>query len=190
MDEADGETPLIQTDAEMREMLGMFEVPAFARRGYDLEHSIKRLHEKLHRDRGAMLDMVRLRLRQWSGVTTGPGDLDPFLSPIEPYFAMAGGDPPQWASYSGTFRTRRKIARDLVASIERFNRRWRKSLIEVNLGAVNELVDRYNRYYLLEKECSLGSSRLAARFYVPQSRISVESLLVEYPLLGVPTLAE
>ena len=190
MDQADGEHPLIQTDAEMRELLGMFEVPAFARRGHDLEYAVKRLHERLRRERAAMLDMVRLRLKQWSGVATSPSDLNPLTSSIESYFSAVQADPPQWVSRPGSIRARKTIARDLVASIDRFNRRWRKYVTELHLETVNRLVDRYNRYYLLEKECSLGSSRLAARFFVPQDRLSMESLLGEYPLLAVPTVAD
>lgn len=190
MDEGDGETPLIQTDAEMRELLGMFEVPAFARRGYDLEYALKRLRLKLARDRQEMLEMVHLRLRQWAGAATGPDDFEPFASPISFYFQQAGAANPLWTKSKSSPRTRRTIARDLVASVERFNRRWQKLLGELKLETVNSLVDKYNRYYLLEKECSLGSSRLASRFFIPQNRLSVETLLLEYPLLSTPPLID
>ncbi len=190
MDEAEGETPLIPTDPEVRELLGLFEVPAFARRGHDLEYALKRLRERLQRERLSMLDMVRLRLKQWSTVATGPHDFAPFRFPVEHYFRELNEELPNWARSPASPRARRTIAQDLIASVERFNRRWTKSLRDLNLGAVNSQIERYNRYYLLEKECSLGSSRLAARFFVPQDRLSVESLLREFPLLPTASLVD
>ena len=189
MEEDEGESPLVHTDAEMRELLGLFEVPAFARRGFDLEYALKRLHERLARDRSLMLDMVRLRLKQWASVTCGALDYAPFAGPIENLYQAIEAEPPRWAAKPGTARARMRIGQDLVASLDRFHRRWQKHLADLDLTALNRLIDRYNRYYLLEKECSLGSSRLAARFFIPQTPRSVESLLAEYPLLPIPTMA-
>ena len=189
MEEDEGESPLVHTDAEMRELLGLFEVPAFARRGFDLEYALKRLHERLARDRSLMLDMVRLRLKQWASVTCGTLDYAPFAGPIENLYQAIEAEPPRWAAKPGTARARMRIGQDLVASLDRFHRRWQKHLADLDLTALNRLIDRYNRYYLLEKECSLGSSRLAARFFIPQTPRSVESLLAEYPLLPIPTMA-
>ncbi|MBX6316625.1 MAG: hypothetical protein IRY99_27480, partial [Isosphaeraceae bacterium] len=85
-------------------------------------------------------------------------------------------------------RRLRTIARDLVASISRFNRRWSRFLAELDLEPLNRLIDQYNRYYLLEKECSLGSTRLAARHFIPRAQVTVEALAAEYPTLPVPDL--
>ena len=48
------------------------------------------------------------------------------------------------------------------------------------------MVDRYNHYYLLEKECVMGSARLAARHFVPRERVSLDGLLARYPALPAP----
>jgi hypothetical protein len=53
---------------------------------------------------------------------------------------------------------------------------------------VNRLVDRYNRYYVLEKECTLRSARLAARHFEPKPRVSHDALLERYPPLPLPEL--
>jgi hypothetical protein len=50
------------------------------------------------------------------------------------------------------------------------------------------MIDQYNRYYVLEKECVLGSSRLAARHFVPKARLTAEALLAAHPVLPVPEL--
>ena len=76
----------------------------------------------------------------------------------------------------------------LVASLNRFNRRWTEFLDGLDLEPLNRTVDRYNRYYLLEKECCLGSARLAARHFVSQARVTREALLDAHPTLPVPGL--
>jgi hypothetical protein len=50
------------------------------------------------------------------------------------------------------------------------------------------VIDQYNRYYVLEKECVMGSSRLAARFFTPIPQLTPERLLRDHPLLPVPDL--
>ena len=59
----------------------------------------------------------------------------------------------------------RTVARDLIASVERFNKRWGQFLEALNLDPINQMIDQYNTYYVLEKECVMGSPRLAARHF-------------------------
>ena len=121
----------------------------------------------------AMLDMVRLRLRQWAGVATGPDDwAGAFAAPIAPLWPLCGAEPPAWAAQPAPPRRRRAVARDLVASVARFNRRWAAFLDGLNLEPVNRQIDQYNRYYVLEKECVLGSARLAVRHFTPRARLT------------------
>jgi len=189
--EEDDASPLEVVDPEMRALLGMFDVPAFARRGADLEHALRRLRALLQRDRLGMLDMVRLRLKQWAAAVDGPeADVTTFVESIRPLWAAAGAEPPRWASRNGTDRNRRTIARDLVAGVERFNRRWSARIEGLNLDPINDQIDRYNRYYVLEKECALGSARLAARYFVPLQPLAKSDLLADHPLLPVPVLRE
>lgn len=186
----DDDVPMMTPDAELNQLLGLFDVPAFVRRGQDLEYSVARLHERCRRERGEMLEMVRLRLRQWTSAADGPDAWSGiFTAAISALWPLCQADPPSWAVRLAPPRRRRAIARDMVASIARFNRRWTRFVDELGLDHANRLIEDYNRYYLLEKECSLGSARLAARHFTPKSRLSADTLLTDYPLLPLPELA-
>ncbi len=191
MDETDDSTPMVSSDAvELNQLLGLFDAPAFARRGHDLEYALQRLHLRLGRERTGMLDMVRVRLRQWAAVATGPDDWPGvFAGPVEPLYGLASAEPPRWATAAAPARRRLAVARDLVASVERFNRRWLHFLDALKLDTVNRQVDNYNRYYVLEKECVMGSARLAARHFEPKPRLSHDALLADHPLLPAPSLS-
>jgi len=190
MDEDESQSPPIYDDeSELKELLGMFDVPAFARRGFDLEYALRRLHERLSRERAGMLDMVHLRLKQWANAASGPEDWnDIYKAPIVSLYLLSKADPPRWAVRPASTRNRLTIARDLVASVVRFNRRWLHSLDTLKLDTINRQIEHYNRYYVLEKECVLGSSRLAMRNFVPQPRLDRERLLFDHPILPPPEL--
>jgi hypothetical protein len=189
MDERNDEgTPLGGIDAEIKELLGLFDVPAFARRGQDLEYALVRLRSRSRRQRAAMLEMVRLRLRQWAAAADPEADSIVFQSSIASLWPLAEAEAPRWATRSTSTWRLRAIARDLIASVERFNRRWAEHLEGLDLAPINRQVDNYNRYYLLEKECSLGSARLAARNFVPKAHVSLDDFRPDLPLLPVPVL--
>jgi hypothetical protein len=189
MDESEESIPLTATDTEIRELLGLFDAPSFARRGLELEHALERLRGRCRHQRETLLEMVRLRLRQWGTVATGPDDsAETFAAPIAPLWALCDAAPGAWAAQAAPLRRRRAVARDLVASVRRFNRRWAAYLDQLNLAPVNAMVDAYNRYYLLEKECVLGSARLALRYFTPRDRLSREAVSLEFPELPVPEL--
>jgi hypothetical protein len=78
-------------------------------------------------------------------------------------------------------------ARDLIASVDRFNRRWSKFMLDLNLDPINRLIDHYNAHYLFEKECVFRSARVASRGFRPRPRITPETLLADHPRL--PALA-
>ncbi|GAC1463050.1 MAG: hypothetical protein NVSMB9_00010 [Isosphaeraceae bacterium] len=185
MNQTDESLPLTTSDqSDLNEMLSLFDSPAFVRRGQDVEYARRRLHQQLSRDRLEMLDMVRVRLRQWSAVATGLDDWEGiFIRPLDQLLVSAGAEPPVWAARPGTPRRRLAVARDLVASAERFNRRWLQTLDGLNLDVVNRRIDLYNRYYLLEKECVLGSARLAARHFASEPLLTCDALLAIYPTL-------
>lgn len=183
--------PLEVTDPELRRMLGMFDTPAFARRGQDLEHALKFLHARLRRNRAELLEMVRLRLRRTIVGFESPEAWAAAVGvPFEAIWSAVGGDePPAWGSSCGSARRRRALARELVASIERFNRRWAGLMGEINLAPINRMIEQYNRYYVLEKECVLRSSRLAARHFAPHPPVTIDDLWTAFPALPLPTTA-
>jgi hypothetical protein len=190
MDETDEQTPVVMGDEfELNQILGLFDVPAFARRGHELEYALDRLDRRLGRERAGLLDMVKLRLRQWAAVATGPDDWrGAFAAPVASLYALAAAEAPAWADRPAHDRRRRAAARDLAASVARFNRRWLDVLDGLRLDAVNSQVEQYNRYYVLEKECVLGSARLAARFFVPKPPVTRGSILARHPALPAVAL--
>jgi len=76
---------------------------------------------------------------------------------------------------------------DLIQSVERFNRRWSKYLNELELDSINQMRRDYNRFYLLEKECALFSSRVASDGFVPLKSLTTADLLAEFPLISIPS---
>lgn len=173
-------------DPEARHLLGLFDAPAYARRGQDLEYALDRLHGRCRRERDELLAMVRLRLRQWAASAGPDRGADAFVSPIDTLWELTGADAPRWSAGPLNLRHRRAAARDLAASVARFNARWSRFLGGLDLGPINRQIDKYNRYYLLEKECSLGSARLASRHFAPRAYLDAGSLLRDHPLLPAP----
>jgi hypothetical protein len=192
VDEDDVPLPTWNSDveADVKELLGLFDLPAFARRGQDLEHALKRMDERCWRARGLLLEMVHLRLQQWAGAVTGPdGWRGVFVGAIEPLWALSDAKPPRWAHSPAPRGRQRAIAADLVAAVLRFNRRWVQFIDDINLDPINFMIEQYNRNYVLEKECVMGSARLAARHFVPLAVVTTQSLLQDHCVLPVPELA-
>ena len=128
-DDANDSVPIMSTDREARELMGLFDLPAFARRGQDMEYSLNRVHARCRDQRDELLEMVRLRLRQWSRVAAGPAGLaGVFTGPIDPLWQLAHLEPPAWAGRPPLAAAARTAAADLVASVQRFNHRWRQFL--------------------------------------------------------------
>ena len=192
MDEFDAgdAVPLVGTDPELARMLGMFDVPAFARRGQDLEHSLRRLRRLCEQKQDELLEMVQMRLRQWTRVAVAESWTVVFAGPIEPLLRLAKFESPNWAPHQGTHRQQRAVAKDLIASVKRFNDRWLPFVDKLNLEPTNRVIDHYNRYYVLEKECVMGSAKLAARYFTPVPPYTRQDLLEEFPPLPLPELRQ
>jgi len=148
VDESEASPPTLNADieTEIKEMMGLFDTPAFARRGQDLELTLRGLHGRCRKARGELLDMVQLRLRQWSRAVTGPDAWsNVFTASIEPLWPLALAEPARWAQSPAPIRRQRIIAADLITAVLRFNRRWSRFLDQLNLEPVNTVIDRYNR---------------------------------------------
>lgn len=185
--DANGPGPSFREDAELNEMMGLFDVPAFARRGQDVEYALRSLHSRCGRKREELLEMVHVRLRQWAAAAVGPDDwTDVLRAPIDPLWPLTSAEPPRWAAAPASTRRRRAVVRDLIASVERFNARWREFVGKLGLSVINAEIADYNEFYPLEKECALGSARLALAGFRPIEPVSVESLLADHPVLPVP----
>ena len=128
-------------------------------------------------------------MRRPAPVVAQPDDrADAFATPITPLWPLSAAPPAAWAAQPASTRRRAAVARDLVASVVRFNRRWSAFLDQLNLELINRMIDQYNRYYVLEKECVVGSARLALRHFVPRIHVTRTGLDEEYPVLPVHEL--
>ena len=184
MDETDESLPTLNADieTEVKEMMGLFDLPAFARRGQDLEITLRRLHERCRAARGELLDMVqsappvvarRHRSRRLVRASS------PARSSRSGRSAEA--EPPQWADSPAPIRRQR---------IDRPRPDRRRAPVQSPLDAVprplepragQSVIDQYNRYYVLEKECVMGSARLAARHFQPVPALTTSTLLNDHP---------
>lgn len=170
-------------------LMGAFGTPAFARRGIQVQAAYEELIQRCAAKRHELLEMARLRLatlhalvggdwRRLSSLVDGStiawladrfDDWQPTLRmPIEATPAK---------------RTLRRALGDLRASVKSFNGRWRNFRDDVDLTEINALRDGYNRYYLLEKECALGSARTARQDFVPLPPLSMDEMRRLFPLL-------
>ncbi len=139
MDDTEESPPTLNADieTEVKEMMGLFDLPAFARRGQDLEITLRRLHERCRRTRGQLLDMVRLRLRQWSRAVTGPDAWSGVFAHRSSRSGRSRGRATRVGEAPAPLRRQRVIAGDLIAAVLRFNRRWTQFLDRLNLEPTN-----------------------------------------------------
>jgi hypothetical protein len=179
---------LLPSDRTARELLGLYDLPAFARRGRDLEATLETVHSLCTRNRESRLEMVRLRLRQWTAQAARDGWVEVFAAPIEPLWCCVHESPPAYAAQSAPLARRLRCALELVQSVDRFNRQWLSFVDGLNLNPFNQSIELYNRYYTLEKECCLGSHRLALRAFQPVPLLTPARLLERYPALPRPAL--
>jgi hypothetical protein len=176
----------------MNQFLACYDVPAYVRRARRVQEAFEELLARCRRQRDEWLRMVRVRLAllkalagDWSrltpwladeGETEALGRLDAELAPRLRY-AVAPVE-------SG--RVLRRAVDELCDSIERFNHRWANYLPTIELEELNALRDGYNRYFILEKECAVRSSRVARQGFRPLAPLTLEELTALLPPLPVP----
>ena len=174
------------------DVLLAFDAPAFVRRALQVEAAWNGLLEHCRRERNRLLELPRIRLARFlklldswpagSSAICRPDDLA-YLEGLNREWK------PQLRSRVAPARNAAQITRalaELASSFERFNRRMKKWLYDIDLEPINRIRDGYNRYYLLEKECALRSARLAQQGFVPLEFVRIEDLLERFPLLRVP----
>jgi hypothetical protein len=175
----------------LQEMLGLTG-PAFIRRGKLVETTWALLLNHCQQSRTEELAIVGFRLGQiralagsWDGLfgwLLGDDDrafLERLHDELQPRLRL-----PLEATTSK--RALRSAARDLVESMEMFNDRWTRWLNQLDLSTVNQARDDYNRYYLLEKECAVGSARLARIGFTKLPPVTLQQVAELFPLLRVP----
>jgi hypothetical protein len=185
------------SDEEMRLRMvvaAQYDAPAYIRRARAVEQAHDDLLDSCRRQRAKWLLGVRLHLGE---LRAGAGDwpvLRPLLADDEQIDVLRrlhaeAGDPEYPMTGPRHALGRRWALRALAASVERFNRRWRAYVAGLDLSAINGLRDGYNRYYLLEKECAVGSSRLLPQTFRRLPPVTTAEVLDRLPPLPVPRAA-
>jgi hypothetical protein len=175
-------------------LLARYDAPAFVRRARGVEEALEELRARCLRQRVEWLRMARLQLGTLWALAGDWIRLRPWLADDRQADVLAGlhqeldPRPRLPVAPTASLRKLRRALRDVVDSLTRFNRRWLSFLAGVDRTPVNELRERYNRYYLLEKECSLRSAALARRGFVPLGPLTAEELLRLLPPLPVPQM--
>lgn len=163
---------------------------AFMRRAHQVEQAYQLVLERLRRQREEMLEMVRLRLATVVALVGGDWQrLSAFLTAAEIESLQrleAELQPSLRAPLDPVERDRpvRRALGELGDSIARFNRRWEEALAKADLTDVNRKRDGYNRNYLIEKECAIGSPLLAGRDFRKLEPLSAKDLQRVYPMLN------
>lgn len=183
-----------ETSETFKQFLSRYDVPAYIRRGRNVQAALDQLLEHCCRRRAEWLAIVRLRIGMLHALAGEWLKLQPFLADQEQLdilrYLLAALAVPLRAPIAPTTSARalRHALRELHESLERFNQRWRTFLTSVDLTAVNELRDGYNRYYVLEKECAVRSARIARQGFTPLGALTTDDLATRFPLLPVPRL--
>jgi hypothetical protein len=187
--------PITGGDEERKlltQLVAHYDAPAYVRRGRQVEAAFDHLLERCRRQRDEWLGMVRIRLGTLLALA---GDLDRLRALLDSDDALsilqrlhAELNPQLRVAVRPTTSARvlRRALRELAASIDAFNRRWQMYLSTLDLTAVNELREGYNRYYVLEKECALRSARLARQGFHKLEPLTAAELAERLPPLPVP----
>jgi hypothetical protein len=180
------ETQIFQTFA------AAFDTPAFLRRARQTEDAWQALLAHCRQQRTEWLQMPQLRLAQLAAkAQPWPERLSRYCRADDvSYLTTLHADwkPRLRCAVSAAMKEAEIIGAlsDLIASFERFNARWRAYLDRMDLEPLNRLREGYNRYYVLEKECALRSSRTANAGFVALPMVGLDDVLLEFPFLNVP----
>jgi hypothetical protein len=176
----------------VKSLISQYDVPAYVHRGRQVQEAYDSLVARGRRQRAEWLVPVRTRLKllagsdgNWSRLRSLLADDDQVTLLRDLHAGLCRETPD--AGFPLSYALRRTL-RELVLSLERFNQRWSAYLASVDLSPVNEARQRYNRYYVLEKECVVRSPRVACQGFEPLTPVTAADLLVLFPPLDVPRL--
>jgi hypothetical protein len=173
-----------------------YDAPAYARRALRVQQAYEELLSRCRRKRDQWLEMVRLRLGVLRALAEDFSRLSLVAAATEQIDTLRGLHDELQPRLRVPVRPTssipqlRQALQDLDQSILRFNRRWHKFVHELDLTAINQLREGYNRYYLLEKECAVRSVRLARQGFARLAPLRAEDLIALLPLLPVLHLHE
>lgn len=176
----------------MHQFMAAGGAPAFAVRAVRVHEALDHLVAQCRKRRTELLQLVRVRVGTLRALAGGWAALRALLHDeqqeavlgllcyeLQPRLQLG-------QQQTRSLRTLRRALDELIASLERFNQMWHDYVRSVDLSRVNELREGYNRFYVLEKECLVGSPQLARQGFRPLSRLTVDDLLIQLPPLPVP----
>lgn len=186
---------MIETNENTRliqEVTAQFDAPAFVRRARRVEEAWSSLVGVCEQKRNELLTIPKLRLGvlraiagDWanlSGLLTDNDDLRILQDLFElwqPRLRVPVGR-------STSTRKLRLALGDVTASFGRFNGKWTDFVGQLDLREINTLRVEYNRFYVLEKECSVRSAAIARKGFRPLAPVTSEDIFRSFPLLCVP----
>jgi hypothetical protein len=185
-----------ESSEAFKRFLSQYDAPAYIRRARGVQAALDQLLEHCRRRRGEWLAIVRLRVGLLHALAGDWSNLQPFLADDEQLdilrYHLAALAAPLRAPLEPTTSARalRRALHELNESLERFNHRWDAFVNGVDLTAVNQLREGYNRYYVLEKECAVRSARIARQGFSPLQPLTTDDLVAQFPLLPVPRLCD
>jgi hypothetical protein len=175
-----------------QQLLAFYGAPAYIRRAHHVQDALRQLIARCEIQREEWLSLVRTRLALLRGYVGDWDRLRPWLADEDQIGLLRDLEANLQPRLAGPVHTTssarvlKKAVRELVESLQRFNRRWREYVEAVDLTAVNKVREGYNRHYLLEKECAVRSARAARQGFQPLPPLTVDDLRILLPELPVP----
>src|SRR5262245_52453275 len=177
-----------------QQLMGLDGAPAFIRRARHVQDSLEGVLRRCREQREEWLDMVRMRLgtlaalagdwtrlRRWLEDDDQVDLLCRLHDELRPRLRVP-------VEETRSPRALRSALHELIESLERFNRRWGEFLPKVDLTEANQAREKYNRYYLLEKECAVGRAGLTRQDFLRLSPVRLEDVARQVTPLPVPRL--
>lgn len=175
-----------------QQLVGQYGGPAFVRRAREMEAAYEQLLEMCRQARAEHLNLVRLRVGTLFALAGTKEQLRTLVASDEDLANLVRLErdvQPQLrvpVAPTNSARVLQQALDELRDSIAFFNVRWSIFVRKLDLAKINELRDGYNRFYLLERECALGSIRTARRDFRRMEPLTADDLLRELPPL--PTI--
>lgn len=193
MDEPSSALPLGEPSEDEKALLGLGETLAFLRRGMSVDDAEARVDMQCEAARLQMLFAVRLRLRAWNRLIRDHPTIRDRMSPAAAESVAVIGRiaflpdeknispaPAGWRLFA------MRHWRALVSAVEEFNANWKRFLDAFSLDDLHRVIEDYNRFYVLEKECAVRSILTARRGFTPRKKTAAADLLERFPPLPRP----
>ena len=177
---------------EFKLFISQYDAPAYIRRARGVVAALEQLLARCRHKRDEFFKMVRIRLGILHALSDQWRNLQPLLADdgqLDILRGLYADLKPHLRAHiepTTSVRVLRRALRELQESLEHSNERWQAYLAAVDLSAINELRDGYNRYYVLEKECAVRSARVARQGFTRLSPLTAADLFAHFPLLPVP----